>query len=150
MFRIEPRAVQPLTPPEGCKPGDKVFVEGYNSGKPDDELKPKKKIWEKLQVCLVSEMLTCAVCLAQFGKYFNLHRIRLYVFLFLTFDSCMIYHKDNALLFLPPATVVGAGMCASGSGGVHTPLDTHTWTPPPTQRSTSGWYACFLLLKYIT
>ena len=44
----------------------------------------------------------------------------------------MIYHKDNALLFLPPATIVGSGVCASGSGGgVHNPLDTDTypWTP---------------------
>ena len=71
--RNEPKAVEPLNPPEGCKPGDKVFVEGYDSGKPDDELKPKKKIWEKLQVRLVSEMLTYAACLAPFGKYLNLH-----------------------------------------------------------------------------
>ena len=97
VFRNEPRAVEPLTPPEGCKPGDKVFVEGYNSGKPDDELKPKKKIWEKLQVCLVNEMLTYAVCLAQFGKYFNLHRIRLLVFLFLI--STVSHHNDNFTTF---------------------------------------------------
>lgn len=47
----EPRKVEPLDPPEGSAPGDRVFVEGYESGKPDDELKPKKKVFEKLQVC---------------------------------------------------------------------------------------------------
>ncbi|XP_067281304.1 tyrosine--tRNA ligase, cytoplasmic [Pseudorasbora parva] len=48
----EPRRVEPLDPPEGSAPGDRVFVEGYESGKPDDELKPKKKVFEKLQVDL--------------------------------------------------------------------------------------------------
>lgn len=48
--REEPRQVEPLIPPEGSAPGDRVFVEGYSTGSPDDELKPKKKIWEKLQV----------------------------------------------------------------------------------------------------
>lgn len=43
--------VEPLLVPEGSKPGDRVSVEGY-SGKPDDQLNPKKKIWEKLQVDL--------------------------------------------------------------------------------------------------
>ena len=59
VHRNEPKAVEPLIPLEGCKPGDKVFVEGYDSGKPDDELKPKKKVWEKLQVCLVNETTEC-------------------------------------------------------------------------------------------
>lgn len=44
----EPRQVEPLSPPEGSSVGNVVFIEGYE-GKPDDELKPKKKIWEKLQ-----------------------------------------------------------------------------------------------------
>lgn len=48
----EPRKVEPLDPPEGSLPGDRVFVEGYESGKPDDRLNPKKKVWEKLQVDL--------------------------------------------------------------------------------------------------
>ncbi|XP_026144945.1 tyrosine--tRNA ligase, cytoplasmic [Carassius auratus] len=48
----EPRRVEPLDPPEGSAPGDRVYVEGYESGKPDDELKPKKKVFEKLQVDL--------------------------------------------------------------------------------------------------
>jgi tyrosyl-tRNA synthetase len=42
--------VEPLDPPEGSSPGDRVFVEGYETGKPDDKLNPKKKVWEKLQV----------------------------------------------------------------------------------------------------
>ncbi|XP_037119369.1 tyrosine--tRNA ligase, cytoplasmic [Syngnathus acus] len=48
----EPRRVEPLDPPEGSSPGDRVFVEGYEAGKPDDRLNPKKKIWEKIQVDL--------------------------------------------------------------------------------------------------
>lgn len=50
-FREDPRAVEPLDPTDiECKPGDRVVVEGHESGKPDEELKPKKKVWEKLQV----------------------------------------------------------------------------------------------------
>ncbi|XP_009876061.1 PREDICTED: tyrosine--tRNA ligase, cytoplasmic, partial [Apaloderma vittatum] len=45
----EPRQVA-LAPPAGCCPGDRVYVEGYEDGDPDDELKPKKKVFEKLQV----------------------------------------------------------------------------------------------------
>ncbi|XP_004074451.1 tyrosine--tRNA ligase, cytoplasmic [Oryzias latipes] len=48
----EPRRVEPLDPPEGSSPGERVFVEGYETGKPDDRLNPKKKVWEKLQVDL--------------------------------------------------------------------------------------------------
>ncbi|XP_055701335.1 tyrosine--tRNA ligase, cytoplasmic [Phlebotomus papatasi] len=43
--------VEPLLVPEGSKPGDRISVEGY-PGKPDDQLNPKKKVWEKLQVDL--------------------------------------------------------------------------------------------------
>lgn len=46
----DPRSVEPIDPPEGSAPGDRVFVEGYEQGQPDEELKPKKKVWEKLQV----------------------------------------------------------------------------------------------------
>lgn len=45
----EPRTVEPLDPPAGSAPGERVFIEGYDTGKPDDELKPKKKVWEQLQ-----------------------------------------------------------------------------------------------------
>ncbi|TRY66643.1 hypothetical protein DNTS_007984 [Danionella cerebrum] len=48
----EPRKVEPLDPPEGSAPGDRVYTEGYESGNPDEELKPKKKVFEKLQVDL--------------------------------------------------------------------------------------------------
>uniref|UniRef100_A0AAR2L736 Tyrosine--tRNA ligase n=1 Tax=Pygocentrus nattereri TaxID=42514 RepID=A0AAR2L736_PYGNA len=48
----DPRRVEPLNAPEGSAPGDRVYVEGFESGKPDDELKPKKKVFEKLQVDL--------------------------------------------------------------------------------------------------
>ncbi|XP_052243473.1 tyrosine--tRNA ligase, cytoplasmic-like [Dreissena polymorpha] len=47
----EPRSVEPLTPPEGSSPGDRVFFEGHK-GEPDEQLNPKKKVWEKLQVDL--------------------------------------------------------------------------------------------------
>lgn len=42
--------VEPLDPPSGSAPGERVFVKGYEKGQPDEELKPKKKIFEKLQV----------------------------------------------------------------------------------------------------
>uniref|UniRef100_UPI00398F7D43 tyrosine--tRNA ligase, cytoplasmic n=1 Tax=Pristiophorus japonicus TaxID=55135 RepID=UPI00398F7D43 len=46
----EKRKVEPLIPPEGSAPGERVFVEGFENGTADDELKPKKKVFEKLQV----------------------------------------------------------------------------------------------------
>jgi len=44
----DPKEVEPLGVPEGLNPGDKCFVEGYESGQPDEQLNPKKKVWEKL------------------------------------------------------------------------------------------------------
>ncbi|XP_065786390.1 tyrosine--tRNA ligase, cytoplasmic [Muntiacus reevesi] len=43
------RMVEPLDPPAGSAPGERVFVKGYEKGQPDEELKPKKKVFEKLQ-----------------------------------------------------------------------------------------------------
>lgn len=43
-------AVEPLDPPAGSAPGDRVFFEEHAQLTPDEELKPKKKVWEKLQV----------------------------------------------------------------------------------------------------
>ncbi|KAI5963894.1 ARC1 [Candida theae] len=40
--------VEFVNPPEGSKPGDKIFFEGY-SGVPEKQLNPKKKIWEAVQ-----------------------------------------------------------------------------------------------------
>lgn len=57
----EPKRVEPLDPPEGSSPGEQVFVEGYETGKPDDKLNPKKKVWEKLQV----DLKISADCVAQ-------------------------------------------------------------------------------------
>ncbi|XP_042901680.1 tyrosine--tRNA ligase, cytoplasmic isoform X2 [Parasteatoda tepidariorum] len=47
--REEPREVETLIPPEGSKPGDRVFVDGYENSQPDEQLNPKKKVWETLQ-----------------------------------------------------------------------------------------------------
>lgn len=44
--------VEILQPAKESKPGDKVFVKGYEQGEPDKILNPKKKIWEQLQVDL--------------------------------------------------------------------------------------------------
>jgi len=57
----EPRAVEPLAPPEGSAPGERVFVEGYETGTPDEVLNPKKKVWEKLSV----DLKTSSSCEAQ-------------------------------------------------------------------------------------
>jgi len=50
--REDPREVDPIAPPPGSQPGDKVFVEGYETGAPDEVLNPKKKVWDKLSVDL--------------------------------------------------------------------------------------------------
>jgi len=52
--REDPKEVEPLAPPEGSQPGDKVFVEGYETGNPDEVLNPKKKVWDQLAVDLKS------------------------------------------------------------------------------------------------
>lgn len=57
----EPRAVEPLLAPEGSAPGERVFVEGYESGSPDEVLNPKKKVWEKLS----ADLKTSSQCEAQ-------------------------------------------------------------------------------------
>lgn len=44
-------AVEPLNIPNGSKPGDRIYVDGYQ-GTPDIQLNPKKKVWEKLQADL--------------------------------------------------------------------------------------------------
>ncbi|KAJ8273091.1 hypothetical protein GJAV_G00097300 [Gymnothorax javanicus] len=60
----DPKMVEPLDPPEGSSPGERVFFEGYETGKPDDELKPKKKVFEKLQV----DMKISNECVAQWKE----------------------------------------------------------------------------------
>ncbi|PWY99418.1 nucleic acid-binding protein [Testicularia cyperi] len=41
--------VEPVCPPEGSQPGDKVWVEGYEGREPEAVLNPKKKIFEAIQ-----------------------------------------------------------------------------------------------------
>ncbi|SCU81228.1 LAFA_0C03444g1_1 [Lachancea sp. 'fantastica'] len=41
--------VEFVQPPEGSKPGEKVFFEGFGDEEPAKQLNPKKKIWEQLQ-----------------------------------------------------------------------------------------------------
>nr|AQM56846.1 tyrosinyl-tRNA synthetase [Bombyx mori] len=48
----EPKQVEPLLPPKGTKAGDRIVVEEYDTGEPDEVLNPKKKVWEKLQADL--------------------------------------------------------------------------------------------------
>ncbi|KAG8249435.1 Tyrosine--tRNA ligase, cytoplasmic [Homalodisca vitripennis] len=55
------KKVEPLNPPSECAAGERVFVEGYETGSPDDVLNPKKKIWDKLQV----DLKTSSTCEAQ-------------------------------------------------------------------------------------
>ncbi|KFM76959.1 Tyrosine--tRNA ligase, cytoplasmic, partial [Stegodyphus mimosarum] len=59
--REEPREVELLCPPNNSKPGDRVFVEGYENSEPDDQLNPKKKIWESLQ----ADLRTSNNCIAE-------------------------------------------------------------------------------------
>lgn len=67
--RDDPRAVEPLDPPQGSTPGDRVMFEGHEEGKPEEELKPKKKIWEKLQVCTSNEEAGCLLCVYYMPKH---------------------------------------------------------------------------------
>lgn len=46
----DPKDVEPLHPPPGSKAGDRIVVESYEDGEPEEVLNPKKKVWEKLQV----------------------------------------------------------------------------------------------------
>ncbi|KAJ8972278.1 hypothetical protein NQ314_000236 [Rhamnusium bicolor] len=59
--RDDPKQVETLIPPEGTVPGEKVYIENYEDGKPDDILNPKKKVWEKLQI----DLRTNSDCIAQ-------------------------------------------------------------------------------------
>jgi len=46
------RDVTPLEPPVGSQPGDRIYIEGYSHeqhGAPDEQLNPKKKIFEALK-----------------------------------------------------------------------------------------------------
>ncbi|XP_036302288.1 tyrosine--tRNA ligase, cytoplasmic isoform X2 [Pipistrellus kuhlii] len=58
------RRVEPLDPPAGSAPGERVFVKGYEKGQPDDELKPKKKVFEKLQ----ADFKISEECIAQWKQ----------------------------------------------------------------------------------
>lgn len=48
----EAKQIEPLMAPEDSKPGERIVIEGYETGEPDKVLNPKKKVWEKLQVDL--------------------------------------------------------------------------------------------------
>lgn len=50
-----------LAPPEGAVVGERVYIENYEDGKPDEVLNPKKKVWEKLQ----TDLKTNSECFAQ-------------------------------------------------------------------------------------
>lgn len=45
MCASSPEAVEVLTPPAGCKPGEPVYCQGYER-QPDPVMNPKKKIFE--------------------------------------------------------------------------------------------------------
>lgn len=57
----EHKQIELLEPPETCDAGDQVFVDGYEAGVPDEQLNPKKKVWEKLQ----ADLKTSSDCVAQ-------------------------------------------------------------------------------------
>uniref|UniRef100_A0A8C5M2G8 Tyrosine--tRNA ligase n=1 Tax=Leptobrachium leishanense TaxID=445787 RepID=A0A8C5M2G8_9ANUR len=46
----ENKQVEPLDPPAESAPGERVFIEGHEQGQPEQQLKPKQKVFEKLQV----------------------------------------------------------------------------------------------------
>lgn len=52
--------VELVEPPAGAAIGERVYVEGF-PGEPDEQLNPKKKIWETVQPDLWSNS-ECMVC----------------------------------------------------------------------------------------
>ncbi|CAG0888067.1 unnamed protein product [Darwinula stevensoni] len=50
------RIVQPLIPPPGSQPGDRIFFKDFQHLTPDTLLQPKKKVWETLQVDLKTSL----------------------------------------------------------------------------------------------
>ncbi|GLV38748.1 Tyrosyl-tRNA synthetase [Carabus blaptoides fortunei] len=57
----DPKQVEVLIPPADAVPGERVVIENFESGSPDEVLNPKKKVWEKLQV----NLKTSSECIAQ-------------------------------------------------------------------------------------
>ncbi|KAJ2708848.1 G4 quadruplex nucleic acid binding protein, partial [Coemansia spiralis] len=41
--------VEFVEPPKGSKPGSRVYFEGFEDGKPEEQLKPKQKVFETIQ-----------------------------------------------------------------------------------------------------
>lgn len=41
--------VEPISPPAGSTPGERIYVEGYEGREPEPQLNPKKKIFEAIQ-----------------------------------------------------------------------------------------------------
>lgn len=57
----EEEKLETLAPPADAAPGERILIENYEDGKPDEVLNPKKKVWEKLSV----DLKTNADCVAQ-------------------------------------------------------------------------------------
>ncbi|CAH0558289.1 unnamed protein product [Brassicogethes aeneus] len=53
--------LETLIPPEDSLPGERILIENYEDGNPDEVLNPKKKVWEKIAV----DLKTNANCVAQ-------------------------------------------------------------------------------------
>jgi hypothetical protein len=71
--------VEPLDPPAGSAPGDKVYFEGHEEGEPDAQLNPKKKIWEKLAVSTTHAIakncsLVCVDILRPLIEWFSINK----------------------------------------------------------------------------
>ncbi|XP_031343291.1 tyrosine--tRNA ligase, cytoplasmic-like [Photinus pyralis] len=66
---LAPKEIEIVCPPGGTPAGERVYVEGYEEGTPDDVLNPKKKVWEKLQVDLTTN--EDCVCQWQGKKLFT-------------------------------------------------------------------------------
>lgn len=60
-FRDDPKQVEVLIPPQDAVAGERVVIENFESGSPDEVLNPKKKVWEKLQI----DLKTNSECIAQ-------------------------------------------------------------------------------------
>lgn len=103
--------MEPLDPPEGSAPGEQVFVEGFETGKPDEKLNPKKKVWEKLQVWVTD--ITLCICFLFFKYSRNVCILSLLPQVDLKIsEECVAQWKDKHLM-----TKLGQITCKTLKGG---------------------------------
>ena len=86
----DPRMVEPLLPPADSQVGDKVFFQDFESNAPDEQLNPKKKVWEKLQVLS---------CMFVAWKYYNIIMVSMCDFSSALLPFCLKFRFVSCPIF---------------------------------------------------